>query len=111
NLREQFGLDGSMIEQFWIFFRDAVTFDFGTSYATRQPVSATIAQQLPHTLQLALAAAAVSAGVGIMLGVAAAIHRGGIADASIRVLSLINTSMPSFWLGLLLIMAFSFGLG
>ncbi|WP_119696193.1 ABC transporter permease [Microbacterium halotolerans] len=111
NLRAQFGLDGSMIEQFWIFFRDVVTFDFGTSYATRQPVSATIAQQLPHTLQLALAAAAVSASVGILLGVAAAIQRGGIADALIRVLSLINTSMPSFWLGLLLIMAFSFGLG
>ncbi|OCG76439.1 ABC transporter permease [Microbacterium sediminis] len=111
NLRQQFGLDKPLLEQFWIFFTDALTLNFGTSYATRQPVSATIAQQLPHTLQLALAAAAVSAVVGILLGVLAAIRRGGPADALIRVLSLINTSMPSFWLGLILIMVFAFGLG
>lgn len=111
NLRQQFGLDRPLLEQFWIFFTDALTLNFGTSYATRQPVFATIAQQLPHTLQLALAAAAVSAVVGILLGVLAAIRRGGPVDALIRVLSLINTSMPSFWLGLLLIMVFAFGLG
>ncbi len=110
-LEAQFGLDRPVGEQFLMFMGDVLTLDLGTSYATRQPVGAMISQQIGHTLQLAGAAAVISAVAGIVLGSLAAIRRDGWLDAGIRVLSLVNTAMPSFWLGLLLIMAFAFGLG
>lgn len=110
NLRAQFGLDEPLFQQFLQFLGNAVTLDFGSSYATRQPVSGMIADNIGPTLQLAFAAAVISAVVGILLGSLAAIRRNGIVDGIVRVLSLINTSMPSFWVGLLLIMFFSFQL-
>lgn len=109
-LREQFGLDQSLPVQYWTFLTQAFALDFGTSYVTRQPVSTMIGQQIWPTLQLALAAAAVSAIVGILLGSVAAIYRNRWPDSLIRVVSLVNTSMPSFWVGLLLIILFSFTL-
>lgn len=110
NLRAQFGLDEPLFQQFLQFLGNALTLDFGSSYATRQPVSGMIADNIGPTLQLAFAAAVISAVVGILLGSLAAIRRNGIVDGIVRVLSLINTSMPSFWVGLLLIMFFSFQL-
>lgn len=107
-LREQFGLDQPLFMQYWQFITSALAFDFGTSYNTRQPVGDMIAQQFWPTIQLALAAAAVSATVGILLGSVAAIYRNKWPDSVIRVLSLLYTSMPSFWVGLLLIILFSF---
>ncbi len=67
-----------------------------------------IGDQLWPTLQLAAAAALVSATIGITLGSLAAMFRDTWLDGAIRVLSLVNTAMPSFWAGLLLIMTFSF---
>lgn len=110
NLRAQFGLDEPLFQQFVQFLASALVLDFGSSYASRQPVSGMIADNIGATLQLAFAAAAISAVVGILLGSLAAIRRNGIVDGIVRVLSLINTSMPSFWVGLLLIMFFSFQL-
>lgn len=110
NLRAQFGLDEPLFQQFLQFVGNALTLDFGSSYATRQPVSGMIADNIGPTLQLAFAAAVISAVVGILLGSLAAIRRNGIVDGMVRVLSLVNTSMPSFWVGLLLIMFFSFQL-
>jgi peptide/nickel transport system permease protein len=109
-LNQQFGLDKSIPEQYLAFVTAAATFDLGFSYSTRQPVVTMIAQQVWPTLQLAMSAALVSALVGIILGSLAAMRRNTWLDTLIRVLSLINTSMPSFWLGLLLIMFFSFNL-
>lgn len=111
NLEQQFGLDRSVPEQYWSFLTSALALDLGTSYATRQPVTTMIAQQIGPTLQLAVAAAALSAVVGILLGSLAAIRRNGPLDSLIRVGSLVTTAMPSFWVGLLLIMVFSFALG
>ena len=107
-LRIQFGLDKPIGAQYLDFVRHALNLDLGLSYQTRQPVTSMIAQQIAPTLQLALAAALVSAVVGILLGSMAAMFRDRWTDALIRVLSLLNTSMPSFWVGLLLIMVFSF---
>jgi peptide/nickel transport system permease protein len=109
-LRVQFGLDEPLYAQYWSFVTQAFAFDFGASYVTRQPVSTMIGQQIWPTLQLAVAAAAVSAIIGILLGSVAAIYRNRWPDSIIRVLSLVNTSMPSFWVGLLLIILFSFTL-
>lgn len=111
SLREQFGLDRSVPEQYWTFLTSALQLDLGTSYATRQPVTGMVAAQIGSTLQLAAAAAIISAVTGITLGSLAAIKRNSWIDGVVRVLSLVNTSMPSFWVGLLLIMFFSFQLG
>lgn len=111
DLREQFGLDDPVWQQYWTFLTSALAGDLGTSYSTRQPVSMMIAQQIAPTLQLAVAAAMVSAITGILLGSLAALRRDGVLDSVIRVLSLVSTSMPSFWVGLLLILLFSFRLG
>lgn len=107
-LREEFGIDKPIYIQYWDFLVKAFSLDFGNSYSTRQPVLTMIGQQIMPTLQLALAAAAVSAIVGIILGSVAAMYRNTWVDSLIRVLSLINLSMPSFWIGLMLIILFSF---
>lgn len=111
SIRQQFGLDKSIPAQYWDFLRNAVTLDLGISYNTRQPVVDIIALRIGPTMQLALAAALVSAVTGIVLGSIAALKRNTWIDSVVRVISLINTSMPSFWVGLLLILFFSFQLG
>ncbi|MGO1850653.1 ABC transporter permease [Microbacterium sp.] len=107
-LREQLGLQRPLWEQYLGFLWDAVRGDLGTSFAMRQPVTEMIAGQFLPTLQLALSAALFTAVVGILLGALAAAFPNSAADGAIRVFSLLGTSMPSFWLGLMLIMVVSF---
>lgn len=109
-LRAQFGLDQPLWRQYLDFLHSVVTLDFGTSYTTRQSVGTMIGAQIAPTLQLAGAAALVSAAVGIVLGALAAVKRDRWPDNVIRVLSIVFTAMPNFWLGLLLIMVFAFSL-
>jgi len=110
NLRAEFGLDQSLPQQYWTFLINALHLDLGVSYSSRQPVTELIAANIGATLQLALTAAAISAVTGVVLGSLAAIRRNGLLDGAIRIVSLVNTSMPSFWSGLLIIMVFSFRL-
>lgn len=110
-LRQQFGLDDPLVGQWFAFARDALRLDFGVSFSTRQPVTDMISGQVWPTVQLALAAAVVSAAVGLILGSLAAMFQDTWLDGGVRVVSLVNTAMPSFWAGLLLIMVFSFRLG
>lgn len=109
-LRQDFGLDRPLLAQYWDFLVKACSLNFGESYTTRRAVSAMIGEQILPTLQLAVAAALVSAVVGIVLGSLAAMYRNRWIDSVIRVVSLINLSMPSFWVGLMLIILFSFTL-
>ncbi len=109
-LREQFGLNDPPFIQYLSFLGSIFTGDLGISYVTRQTVGSMIASQIAPTLILAGAAALVSALVGIGLGALAAIQRDRWPDTLIRVLSLVFTSMPNFWLGLVLIVIFAFGL-
>ena len=109
-LREQLGLDRPLHEQFLSFLWNGLHGDFGISYTTRQAVTTVIGQQLMPTLQLALAATVLTAVLGIVFGVLAATYRNSVVDGAIRVFSLLGTSMPSFWVGLLLIMFVSFQL-
>lgn len=109
-LRAEFGLDKPFWQQYLDYLGNALRFDFGTSYSTREPVTEMIAGQILPTLQLSFAAAVVSGVTGIVFGAFAAMYKGRWPDVLIRILSLINTSMPSFWVGLLLIMLFSFTL-
>lgn len=109
-LRERLGLDRPIWEQFLGFLVGAVQGDLGSSYVTRQPVTAVIGAQLGPTLQLAVAATVLTAILGILLGVVAATYRNTVVDAVVRVFSLLGTSMPSFWVGILLILFVAFQL-
>ncbi|WP_159501722.1 ABC transporter permease [Microbacterium sp. 18062] len=109
-LREQFGLERPVLVQYVDFLAAALTGDLGTSFTTRQPVAGMIAEQFLPTLQLALAATVFTAVAGIVCGTLAAAFPNTPLDGAIRVFSLLGTSMPSFWIGLMLIMLVSFQL-
>jgi peptide/nickel transport system permease protein len=110
-LRAQLGLDDPLPVQYARFVRHAVVGDFGRSVFSHRPVMEEIRDQLPSTLQLATAAMAIAVGVGLVLGVISAIWHHTWVDRAAMVLALAGVSMPSFWLGLVLIFVFSLKLG
>jgi peptide/nickel transport system permease protein len=106
-LRSQLHLNDPLPVQFGRFVWDAVHGDLGTSIRTHRAVTTEIANNFPSTLQLAIAGLVVAGVIGVTLGiVAAASNRAGV-QLGAMLLALIGVSMPSFWLGLLLIFAFS----
>ncbi|NLA59328.1 MAG: ABC transporter permease [Firmicutes bacterium] len=106
-LRAQYGLDKPLMTQYMIFLRNLFRGDLGTSMYTQQPVVTTIVERMPATIQLALAALIISTTVAIPLGVISAVQQYSWIDHLCLVGSLIGISMPSFWLGLLLMLTFS----
>jgi ABC-type dipeptide/oligopeptide/nickel transport system permease component len=96
------GLDRPAPERLFRFARAALVGDWGQSFAQQRPVARLIAEALPHTAELALAALLVALAVGIPLGAAAARGAGSGFDRGARALSLVVWSVPSFWLGLAL---------
>ena len=110
--RQLLGLDRPLPVQYLDFLGAAVRGDFGTSIQMRRPAMAVVLEAFwPATAELALAAIVLAVLVPIPLGVAAAAHRDGVVDHASRLLSLFLQSMPAFWLGLMLILAFAIGLG
>ena len=107
NIRRQLGLTDSLPQQYLRFLRGAVIGDFGRSLKNRQPVLAIVAQQLPYTVQLAAASLVVTLSIGVSTGVLAAVKRGTVLDSGSMVLALLGVSMPSFWLGLMMIFLFA----
>ncbi len=110
-LRKQLGLDAPLPVQLARFLWRALQLDFGHSFYSRQPVVSELARQLPSTAELALAAFALAVLVGVPLGIVAALWRGRWLDTVSTASAVVGISMPSFWLGLLLIFAFSVRLG
>lgn len=110
-LRRQLGLDQPLWRQYTTFLQRIVQGNLGQSLHNRRPVSTLIAERLPATASLALAALCVSVGLAIPLGVLAAIRPGSLMDTSSMILALLGVSMPNFWLGPLLILVFSIYLG
>lgn len=106
-LRAELGLDQPAAVQFVRFVANAVQGEFGLSLSQGRRVSALIAERLPATLELALAAAAIALCLGIPLGVYAALRRGRPGSQAVMFLSLAGVSMPTFLLGILLILLFS----
>ena len=102
----QLGLDRPMWEQFFVYLKDVATFDFGTSIRTGQPVLNDILYVLPATIELATFAIIFGAGLGIPLGVMAAVHKDRWPDHLIRVFSLSGHSMPIFWTGMIALLVF-----
>ena len=107
NIRRQLGLTDSLPQQYARFLSGVVTGDFGRSLKNHQPVLAIIAQQLPYTVQLAAASLVVTLSIGLTAGVLAAVKRGTVLDSGSMVLALLGVSMPSFWLGLMMIFLFA----
>jgi ABC-type dipeptide/oligopeptide/nickel transport system permease component len=111
NERRRLGLDRPVYEQYLSFLRHAATGDFGISFTTRQPVRAMIASQLPYTLSLAGGGLLVGAVLGVLLGTLAGLRPNGWTDAGAMTLALGGLSLPSFWIGMVLIHVFGTTLG
>ncbi|MFD7867036.1 ABC transporter permease [Streptomyces sp. NPDC057682] len=110
-MRHQLGLDQSMGRQFVDYIRDALTGDFGTSFAYHAPVMDKIVERLPATLLLTGTAYVLYSALGLWLGTRTAWRNGSNSDRFHTALALTLYSVPSFWLGLLLIIVFSVGVG
>ncbi len=106
-IRASLGLDDPIPVQIGRYLGRAVTGDFGISYQFRQPVSALFAERLPATLELALCATIFALGLGVVLGVVAALKRGTALAATLETVSLLGISLPTFLIGILLIYVFS----
>ncbi|WP_413761322.1 ABC transporter permease [Streptomyces sp. MMBL 11-3] len=109
--RREFGLDLPLWEQFTDYCGKALTGDLGTSYQFRAPVVDRIGEALPNTLLLTGTSFVLYTVIGVALGTRAAWHHGGPGDRFHTGLALVLYSIPSFWLGLLLIIVFSVGAG
>ena len=106
-LRADLGLDQPFVVQFAHFAGNAVRGDFGISLRQGRQVSALIAERLPATLELSLAAAVIALAAGIPLGVYAALRRGSFGSQLVMTLSLLGVSLPTFLIGILLILVFA----
>lgn len=111
SVKHELGLDKPVVVQFVQSLANAFRGNFGYSFYNRRSVAENIGSQIPYTLELAIAALIVAVVVGIPLGALAATHRNGIADVAAMVLALLVLSAPSFWLGIVFIIAFSLALG
>ncbi len=110
-LRRDLGLDDPVPVQFATFVGNAVRGDFGLSYRQGRKVSTLIMERLPATLELSLAAATLALAVGIPMGVYTALRRKGFLANVFLAVSLIGVSLPTFLIGILLILVFAVLLG
>jgi peptide/nickel transport system permease protein len=107
NIRHQYNLDLPVAAQYVLFLKNAAAGDLGESFRYRTAALPLVLGRLPTTLLLACASVVLSALVSVPLGVLAATRRGRLPDAVASVLSLLAISMPSFWLGVILILVFA----
>ena len=106
-LRQHYGLDKALPLQYVDWMALAIRGDFGTSLQYHQPALGLLLDRLPATLQLALTALVLQLGIGVPLGVIAALKRGTWVDNVIRVFAVIGHAIPTFWIGLILIIVFA----
>jgi peptide/nickel transport system permease protein len=111
NIRQKLGLDKPVPVQYVLYLQRAVRLDFGRSFRTNQPVVDELKSRYLTTLELTVAATVIFLALGLPLGVFAAVNRNSIWDGLAILVSLLAISMPSFWLGLLLIWYFAVKLG
>jgi peptide/nickel transport system permease protein len=109
--RLSLGLDRPLWEQYLIFLGNAVQGDFGQSYRWQRPALELVLERMPATIELACAGLLFSLALAVPLGVLSAVHRDGWVDRAARLLAMLGQAMPNFWVGLLLILVFSIGLG
>jgi peptide/nickel transport system permease protein len=105
-LRRELGLDQPLPVQYVAFLSGAVRGDFGRSYRSNTPVIAEIAARFPATIELAVAAMVIAVVTGVIFGTLAAVRRHSLLDYVSSTVVLLGVSIPTFWLGLILIIVF-----
>ena len=110
-LRAKLGLDRPLLLQYGRFLRGLMIGDLGISLRTNQPVAEAIAERMPATVELGVAAMVLAIVLAVPLGILAAARAGTIVDHTATTLALVGISMPNFWLGPLLAIVFSVTLG
>ena len=108
---QSFGLDKPVWEQYWLFLTRALHGDLGNSFVFNQPALTLILNRMPATLELAFVALVMGLVVGIPLGVYAGLKPKGLISKSVMTLSILGFSLPTFWIGLVMVMFFSVYLG
>jgi len=103
-LRRMFGLTDPVYQQYLRWLGDLVRGDLGYSFRSRLPVAPLLLQAVPYTVELAFGATLVSTLVAVPLGVLSAVRRNSWLDVLARLLALVGLSMPTFWIGVLLIL-------
>lgn len=106
-LREQYGLNGSVLARFWLYASSVLRLDFGWSLAFDRPVLGLILERLPNTLLLMGSATTLAFILGTGLGIVAGARPGGLTDRVLSTLSLALYATPGFWLGLVLAIVFA----
>ncbi|MCK1472105.1 ABC transporter permease [Bradyrhizobium sp. CW10] len=105
NLEKELGIDQPLVVQYWHWISGFLRGDFGYSYVSEKPALQEILPRIPITARLAGLALLFSTSIGIPLGVISAVKQGTSLDYALRVVSLSGLSLPSFWLGLLILTA------
>jgi peptide/nickel transport system substrate-binding protein len=111
NLRQQMGLEGPAAQRYLAWLLGMVGGDFGVSYTYQTPVAGLLSERIGVSLPLALLAMALSVVVGAPIGALAAARRGKPQDTIVMGLTQVGVAIPNFWFAVLLVMAFSIGLG
>ena len=106
-----YGFDKPMWERYFVFMKNMLTFQFGRSVSQGVPVNDLLNERIPRTMYLFGMSVIVSYVLGILIGAYIAWRRGGIADGTSVVSSLVFYNMPSFWIGLIFLFVFSYKLG
>ena len=110
-VRQNLGLDKPVYTQYWMFLKRVSKGDLGRSIQGDQPVASILATRFPPTLLLATASLLIATLIGLSLGFIAAYKRGSIVDVGAMIAAIVGVSIPHFWLGLMLLFAFSLKLG
>ena len=104
--RREMGLDLPLVQQFYIYLKNALAGNFGNSVLTTNPVMTDIRRSFPATIELATLGTLIGSFLGVPLGVLAAVRRGSLLDQIVRIIGLVGYSVPIFWLGLLALVLF-----
>ena len=110
-IRKAYGLDRPVMVQFFDWTRLALTGDFGNSFFFKDKVSTLISQRMPVTFTLGFTGLALALAISLPLGIVAALYENTWIDRTASLLVMVGQAMPSFWLGLILMIVFGLQLG
>ncbi|MEU7529970.1 ABC transporter permease [Saccharothrix sp. NPDC042600] len=106
-LRARIGYDQPLLVQFWNWFSNAATGDFGTSWRNFQPVNDQMALRVPVTLSVVVVATVLAAVVGVAVGIVCGLRPGGLLDRGLKLASVVLFALPGFWVSLVLVTWFA----
>ena len=107
----QLGFDQPLWKQYWLFVIDALHGDLGRSFVFNEPALRLILERMPATMELAVTAILLSIIIGVPLGLYAGLYPDGVVGRTVMATSILGFSLPTFWVGLMLIMVFAVQLG